>query len=429
MINTEYLTEKVQHLLGQRWACTCGREHVIPTKRVLIQPHALEKLPLFLGDLFPGKSHILTVADETTDTIAGVEIEHKLAGAGYSVQKVLLPSSGPDKAPEADQGNVDHVVEHVTGQVEILLAVGSGTVNDVVKLAAHERGKPYVVYPTAPSMNGYTSPIAAIMDGGTKTTVPAHPPLGVLADVDLLANAPIAMIRAGLADLLSKSVSTADWRLSSLIEGTYYCERPNEMVSEAERICAEQAEAIGQGAPEAVEQLIHALLLSGFSMVVAGSSSPASGGEHLISHYWDMTAAAHGRHKGLHGAQVGVATLVTSKLYEKLTAIDPGQIHIEAIPDPQGRARVRTIRENWETLWAEVGRILRPWSAIRQVLVRAGAPVTVSELGIPPEEMREAFLRAKDIRKRYTVLHFAHDLGVLQELAEEVLSESGVLRS
>lgn len=433
MANLKDLTEKVQqnvhHLLDQRWACSCGREHIIPTKQVLIYSHALERLPSFLTSLFPEKRRILLVADETTEEIAGIQIERRLTEAGYGVQKILLRASGPEEAPEADRGNVDHVVRHISDHVEFLLSVGSGTVNDVTKRAAHERSKPYVVCPTASSMNGYTSPIAAIMEGGTKVTVPAHPPLGVLADMDLLAKAPIAMTRAGLADLLSKSVSTADWRLSSLIEDTYYCERPNEIVSEAERLCAEQADAIGRGAPEAIEPLIHALLLSGFSMVVAGSSSPASGGEHLISHYWDMTAAAHGRHKGLHGAQVGVTTLITSKLYEKLRTIDPGRVYTEALPDPQARSRVRKIQENWETLWEEVGRILRPWSAIRPLLVRAGAPVTVSELGIPPDELREAFLRAKDIRQRYTVLHFAHDLGVLQDLAEEVLSESGVLRA
>jgi glycerol-1-phosphate dehydrogenase [NAD(P)+] len=310
-------------------------------------------------------------------------------------------------------------------------------------------------------MNGYTSTIAAILSKGVKRTVPARPPVAVVADLDILATAPMLMMRAGLGDLLSKPVSTADWKLGQLVKGGYYCELPLRLVEHAERTCWGSVEALGCGAPAGVTALTEALLLSGISMVVAGSSSPASGGEHLLSHYWDMTAHWYGRQEHLHGAQVGVATLVTATLYEKLRQLEPQHIDVAALqrqyPDwaslaqtlrqvhgPLGEEVVaearkkylpvaqkalewRQIVEQWDVLWEALTPILVPAAHIRELLLAAGAPTTIRELGISPAELRAAYLHARDIRGRYTVLDFAHDLGVLEALCDEVLTASRVL--
>jgi glycerol-1-phosphate dehydrogenase [NAD(P)+] len=196
-------------------------------------------------------------------------------------------------------------------------------------------------------------------------------------------------------------------------------------------------------------------------MVVAGSSSPASGGEHLLSHYWDMTAHWHGRQGHLHGAQVGVATLITATLYEKLQRLDPASIDLAALRrryadwsalepalrrlhGPLGDAVVleahkkymplvqkeqewEFIVQHWQSIWEQLGTILTPAARIREILLQAGAPTRASELGICRAEVRTALLHARDIRGRYTVLDFAHDLGVLDEMCDEVLADSGVL--
>jgi glycerol-1-phosphate dehydrogenase [NAD(P)+] len=311
-------------------------------------------------------------------------------------------------------------------------------------------------------MNGFTSAIAAILSQGVKRTIPAHLPVAVVADLGVLSTAPAAMMRAGLGDLISKPVSTADWKLAHMIKGEYYCDLPLRLVEAAERACRQHAEAIGRADCVGAQALTDALLRSGCSMAIAGSSSPASGGEHLLSHYWDMTAHWHGRQEQLHGAQVGVATLVTATLYEKLQQVDPAQIDLERLrrnypawdqqvvvlqnihrslapaiiseakkkfmPLDQKEVEWQFILDHWDQIWHELGAILSPAAAIRDVLLAARAPTTVRQLGIGQDELRAAFLHARDIRGRYTVLDFAHDIGLLALRCDEVLDASGTLR-
>jgi glycerol-1-phosphate dehydrogenase [NAD(P)+] len=407
----------------------------------------------------PGRN-VLLVDDHTTHRVTGEHVAELLRRAGYRVEVLTLSVPVGDRVV-ANDDVVATVKATIQPDVDFLIAVGAGTVNDVVKLASFQAGYPYLVCPTAPSMNGFTSAIAAILSRGVKRTIPARPPVAVVADLKVLATAPAIMRRAGLGDLLSKPVSTADWKLAHLIKGGYYCELPLRIVEQAEQACRSNAEAIGCGAPEGLGSLVEALLLSGISMVVAGSSSPASGGEHLLSHYWDMTAHRHGRREHLHGAQVGVATLVTATLYEKLRQLDPCAIdlkrlrrqypdwstvenalrhiygpladevareaHKKYVPLAQKEKEWAFILERWPAIWEELGEILLPAAHIRGILSAAGAPTTVGELGISAEELRTAFVHARNIRGRYTVLDFAHDLGVLEELCQEVLIDSGVL--
>jgi glycerol-1-phosphate dehydrogenase [NAD(P)+] len=431
----------------------------VPTQAVILRAGALEQLAACCTQYLPGRQ-VLVVDDEITHQIAGARVTELLRQADYRVETLTLPTPATGHVV-ADDDTVAMVKAAIRPQIDFLVAVGSGTVNDVTKLASFQANVPYLVCPTALSMNGYTSAIAAILSKGVKRTLAARASIAVVADLDILATAPAGMTRAGLGDMLSKAVSTADWQLSHLIKGEYYCQVPLRLVEHAERACRKGAAAIGRGAPEGLQPLAEALLLSGISMVVAGSSSPASGGEHLLSHYWDMTAHWHGRQEHFHGAQVGVATLVTAALYEKLRQFDPETIDVARLrrqyPEwpAQERAMRRVhgpladevvaearkkyvslvqkeqewlfIREHWQEIWEALDPILLPARAIRQVLQAAGAPTTIRELGISAEELRTAFLHARDIRGRYTVLDFAQDLGVLTDLCDEVLTHSGVL--
>ncbi|MBC7289187.1 MAG: iron-containing alcohol dehydrogenase, partial [Armatimonadetes bacterium] len=344
------------------------------------------------------------------------------------------------------------------------IAVGAGTINDLVKLAAHEAQLPYGVVATAASMNGYTSAIAAIYSEGLKRTLPARPPLWVVGDTEVLAAAPPDMTRAGLADLMSKPSSTADWRAASWLLGEYFCPFCASVADQAETVCRQAAAEIGRCEPEAVELLFAGLLLSGLSMAMAGSSAPASGGEHLISHVWDMKSLVAGRHHALHGAQAGVGTLVCAALWQLLRELDPPDQHrIAAIvksrrpwdeevvrirqllgPQLAGPAveeyrakrpddaalvlRLSKLSGGWHEFWGELLGILRPVTVLRETLITASAPTTAAELGFTAEEMREAFAAAKYIRRRYTVHDLATDLGMFDELFEPALELSGVLR-
>ncbi|MFQ5822784.1 MAG: sn-glycerol-1-phosphate dehydrogenase [bacterium] len=449
----------IPSLLGKTIPCTCGVKHVIPTQDVIIKEGAIENIATCCECHLPGK-RILLVVDKITWSVVGKQVTEILKKAGYIVE-VLFMQTSANGSVVADDQNVEYVRAAIHPSIDFLIAVGSGTINDVVKLASYQSGRRYLVCPTAPSMNGYTSSIAAIMSQGIKYTIPAHSPVVVVADLQILAAAPAAMRLAGLGDLISKPVSNADWKLAHLIKGDYYCEWPLRIVKEVEVACRSHAAAIGSGEMKAIRILTEALILSGFSMVVAGSSSPASGGEHLISHYWDMTAQWYEREEKLHGAQVGVATLLTSKLFEKLQQLDPKKINIATLCDHylDWKSQERKLRkihgpldsevvivakkkyltlkekekewafiiENWQVIWQQLSPILIPSAEIRKILLKAEAPTTIRKLGISAEELRKAFLYAKDIRDRYTVLDFAHDLGVLESLCDEILTESGVL--
>lgn len=457
-------------LVGATLPISPERSYLVQTKEILLGRGLLDQAGAMArrhlgghsGGL-PGGSLLLLVSDTHLFPLFGQTVRRSLEDAGFSVVVTLLPDASGGKV-EADDESCAHVLEAIQGldtRPAGLIALGAGTVNDCTKLPAFREGLPYGVITTAASMNGYTSAIAAILQGGVKRTLSAAPPRFVLTDLDVVASAPIDMARAGLGDLLSKPVSSADWRLSHRLLGEPFMALPVMMVEDAFRRTQALAEGIGQGRPEALGPLMEALLISGISMASAGSSSPASGGEHLLSHLWDMTSHYRGRPVGAHGAQVGVATLVTATLYQKIRAWKPGpdalehalahwqpwesyRSRLQGLPDALRplveiesraklptrdalRARLETVLGGWEALGADLDAWRKEPKGLRKVLEAAGAPTTARALGIPEIELREAYRIARDIRARYTVLDLAYELVLLDALEDTILEESGVL--
>jgi len=353
--------------------------------------------------------------------------------------------------PHADEETVAQVVAALhTGPG--VVAVGSGTINDLGKRAATIAGRPYVALGTAASMNGYASGIAAILSGGLKTTVPSRPARAIVLDTEILAAAPPALAQAGLGDLLSKPVSDTDWWLADQIEGSGYSALPGAIVDHAVAEAAAAAAGLASRDPGAHGALGTALVLSGVAMVVAGSSSPASGGEHLLSHLWDMENLVAGRETRLHGAQVGVTSCITAALYQRLLRLQRPQLaepppwaaeaaRIEAehgvlaqVVAPQAqrkharaRARVAVLRARWpEIRDGLIARQLPTPKALREILAAAGAPTRLADLGVARADAARVFRLARDIRDRVTVLDVAFELGVLPNHIDAVLDEAGV---
>jgi glycerol-1-phosphate dehydrogenase [NAD(P)+] len=457
--DTARVPTSLDELLGFSTDCSCGRQHDVDLKATSIRTGAVDDIVELAGEIGRNLS-LAIVEDRVTRTVAGDLVGELLAKDGHRVIRCVVPD-GAGRRPHADEQSLEFVESALEG-ADLAVAVGAGTINDLTKLASFNRGIPYIALATAPSMNGYTSAIAAIMRDGVKRTVDCHQPIAVVADLEILAQAPPELIAAGLGDLESKPTSTADYRLSGRVRGTYYCPAPEGVVFEAERHAAESAAGLAAGDPESIAALTEALILSGISMKLAGSSSPASGGEHLISHHWDMTADEQGRVEGWHGSQVGVCTIVTATLYERLSAIDPTTIDIDqlvaaqptreqierAIGERHGaragevvaeyfskhvqgdgyRDELERILGGWDELWSHLEDVLRPGSRVRQTLAAAGAPTTVSRLGLTPDHLRRSFVAAREIRGRFTVLDLAAELGLLEALRDEVLSSSGCLR-
>lgn len=455
----------IQPYLGRQLSCgVCDQAHVVPTECCVVAQDAIARaLPDFIERRFSAR-RVLVLADEITREVAGEEVLSSLRAAGIPhVAMHLIQGHGPSGRPGCDDETLAEVGARVAeAAVDVVVAVGSGTVNDIAKVSAALNELPYLAVPTAASMNGYTSGIASILSGGVKRTQPFPPTVGVFADPRIVAAAPLDMSQAGLGDLLSKSVCGADWRLAHRLTDAYWCSLPGTIVHAAEEASIASAAAIGQARPEGVATLLEALLLSGVSMVAAGSSSPASGAEHLLSHLWDMRRHLDGRPLNHHGAQVGVGTIVTATLYEQLLAypvesrVDPERLAAQRPSWAEERARlakshgplhdeiaacliqkhregdehasfVRGALSIWGELRDELATIVRPAAQIRAALAAAGAPLTVAELGIDEVEARETFRTARDIRARYTILDLVSDLGLMDELADGVLDASGIL--
>jgi len=456
----EDLLDKVTGLLGRSFPCRCGRTHVVQTQAVALGPGALSELPDLAERYFP-PGPVLLIADVNTFAAAGERTLEMLRQVRQA-DALVLGREGDD-VPVGDESHVRGVEARLGEGYAAAVGVGSGTVNDLGKLAATRAGVPYGVVATAASMNGYTSAIAAIISGGLKRTLSATPAVWVLGDLDVVAAAPVDMTRAGLADLMSKPSSTADWRAAGLILDQYYCPFCAELAGEAEAACRARAADIGRAEPEAVGFLLAGLILSGLSMAMAGSSSPASGGEHLISHVWDMRRLAAGLPHALHGFQAGMGTLMTSALWQLLRDVPrPDATRIEEIvisrpsweeeaeliherlgplagpsleeyrakrpDDDELWRRLRWLSEHWEDFWREETGLLRAPDEIRADFELAGIPTTVTRLGYSVEEARSAFGDARFIRSRFTVFDLATDLGVLDELSPAALDLSGALK-
>ncbi len=411
---------------------------------VFIEAGAVGFIP-YVVDRYLGKS-VLCVADPDTWSACSESTRAELE-ADLRIEKFML-----SRNPHADSETVEAIQSRGEGKTGFL-AIGAGTVNDIVKMASTRLGIPYAVLGTAASMNGYASAIAAILSDGLKTTQPATPPRAILLDTDILRQAPPELTQAGLGDLLSKPVSMADYWLCSQVEGSEYNELAVRLADRAVDEVKQKASGLPVGRLASFEVLAKALVLSGICMVVAGSSSPASGGEHLIGHLWDMEILSEGRETRLHGAQVGVATCICAALYQRVTALDNPVFTeppaweaeekrirnehgpwAEAVGDAyrvkhaKAPDRIQLLRDRWNEWRAELTAMKIPSpSEIRNTLASAGAPHTMKALGVSPQNAIETLRLARDIRDRYTVLDLAYETGIFPNEVESVLQESGTM--
>ena len=450
-------TKPPADLLGSSFQCPCGRVHTVPVRRIVLERDAHLRLPDVVDELGLPRTACV-VADDKTYDVLGKDVVSCLVRRKHHVQEIVLPCVNGNPVP-VDQATAEKLLASLPS-VPLLFAVGSGSINDLTKLAAQTRNVPYITLPTAPSMNGYTSSIVALTVEGLKTTSTATPPIAVVADLDVLVDSPMDLVTAGLGDIISKPVSTADWKLAQTITGGYFCSRPIELVKAFEPGYLNDPAGIKLRRPEAIRALTEALLYSGISMIIAGSSSPASGGEHLVSHTLDMQAGLAGRQHAYHGSQVGIATIFSAALYERVLQEDIPSFDIDTVaaaadsspqslsdrrrywgpladviekelsfktlaPEPF-RERLLHIQHNWSTIRSDLQDLLRPWTQIRDVLQNAGAPTRLTQIGLSCEPFCQAVLHARQMRRRYTILDLAQDFGLLHKHLDDIILETGL---
>lgn len=381
------LDRPISQWAGMEYSCACGKSHKVDIQAIRVGSGVIQELPGILRDL--GASHIFLVADNYTYEAAGRQVEQLLDQAGLAYHKRVFQTETPLVPNEYALGSV---LAAMTSQDDMLLAVGSGTLNDVTKYVSARTGVPYVIAATAPSMDGYASTVAPTILDGFKTTLPAVYPAAIVADVDILKDAPMPMLTTGFGDIIGKFTSLADWRLSHQLNGEYYCPEVAGVIEAAVETCAANAQALAQREPQAIQAVTEALILSGLAMGMVGVSRPASGAEHQMAHYWEMDALRRGEEHPLHGNAVGVGTVLAASLYE-----------MAAEYLPQGFAA------------PDKGQILA-------CLQAAGSCADPKELGIRRELCLESLLHAMELRDRFTVQKLLEQKGKLSLCAQELVA-------
>ena len=429
-------------LLGKTFECTCGRTHTVPVQRIVYDQQAIHKLPAVLTEHI-GKDSIAIVADERTWRIAGEAAAEVLGRAGWTVTTKVLPD-GDHGQPVCDDITFDRLLSELA-QADTFLAVGSGVVNDLTKWVAFERRAPYAVLATAATMNGYAASNVAPALKGVKSIIFAEAPAVVLAVPSQIADAPFELTAAGVGDVIAKPISTADWVMNNVLFDEYFCQDTTAIISALERRYVDRPEDIPARDPDAIESLFMALLYSGVAMTMVGTSAPASGGEHMLSHTLDMMSSVDGQPHDLHGRQVGLGTILAAALYERLFEVEefrcielPGRIdagfwgRLAGPTAEQYEAKQPLLSvamdklsdgQVWQSLLKAVRPHVRPARRIKDCLRRADAAHTITQIGCSRQRVRSALLHMHEIRKRPTVIDLAWMAGVLPDMTNDLIDE------
>ena len=423
--------------------CSCGKVHSF-TGKILCGSGVLHKLPQCVSEL--GATRVFLLSDKNTYTAAGEEVCHLLKNAGLQVVDFCLESN----APEPDEYSSGAALMHYDSACDLVVAVGSGVINDIGKLISATARVPYIIVATTPSMDGYASATSSMTRSGLKISLNTKSADVIIGDTDILKNTPLHMLRSGLGDMLAKYVSICEWRISHLITGEYYCEEIARLIRGAVKQCVDNAPALLKREPNAVQAVFEGLIIGGVAMHYAGLSRPASGVEHYISHILDMRTVAFGTPADLHGIQCAVGTLESIKLYEKLINHTPnrekaiayaaafaytpwaeqlkcflgkGAQQMIALEEKEKKYDVTThekrldiIIENWQKILEIIKAELPTAASLEQLLKQMKMPCALEDLGIPTDERATIVKATKDIRDKYVLSRLAWDLGVLEEL-------------
>ena len=312
--------------------CTCGRFHTCDIEYVYIENGALKRLT----DICEKYSNILIVADENTYLAAGKKTENALGGK--NVRKVIF-SGKTVLVPNEDA--VSAVEKELLG-IELIIVVGSGVIQDLCKYVSGKNDVPYIDVATAPSMDGYASDGAAMILGGMKETVKSGLPRAIIADTEVLKNAPMEMIKAGYGDIIGKYSALNDWKLSQAVTGEYFCQYIYDFTFDQIKITLDLADGLLRRNEESVKALMEALVIVGIMMCFAGSSRPASGSEHHLSHFFEITGIIDGAKYFPHGIDVAYSTVVTAQIREKLLNIDFPKA-LNALGEEERNQRIKEI--------------------------------------------------------------------------------------
>lgn len=458
----EYYQLTVSQLANTTLICSaCDREHRIPIKMVESGTGLIDKLPAVITAVQLEKpNHIGVVFDR--------HIEEKLNELFFQKFKELnfsythIPLGKPGLLLEASTELGDQAAMELPGHVDFLIGVGSGVICDLTKWIATKTSLPYLLMGTAGSMNAYTSITGTMTENNVKSTRWLNPAKAVLMDSALIASAPHEMTSAGVGDLLARQVANADWMLSHLIRGTYFCPVPYQMMAAFQDQFLPVVGKLQRKDYDAMQKLSDAILASGYSMTILdGETSPSSGSEHVISHFFDFQHEIFSKPKNLHGEQVGIGTIIMSTAFDILQMIDPAELDIDRIEqrrpshmevnqnnhqtfgdyhsvfdqvvkqkrisDDAFRRYIGEIINSWDTVMHQLQPYLMPGDMVRQIMKSAGGHTNLTSVQRTPDDALQALLYGAHYRSRYTILDLFWELGLFPEYAPQIIEKSSVL--
>ena len=410
-MNLTLLNEKFKN-------CLCGRKHLCLIDYVKIGKGAIYTLPLSCEKY----NSILLVCDNNTYRVCGKNVETILAEKISN--RIVLESNGDVVIPNEEK--ISEIESGIQSETDLIIGVGSGVINDLCKYVSFRHNLEYFIVATAPSMDGYASVGAALILKGMKVTINARPPKAIIGDTDVLKNAPKKMLQAGYGDIIGKYSCLNDWKLSALINNEYFCENIyNLTLSQTEKV-KPFAHALLNKNEEAVEALMEALVTVGIAMSYVGNSRPASGSEHHLSHYFEITGILENKDYYSHGIDVMYSTAVTAKIRENIINSYPSKYifnrdkwiaeikknylnSADEVISLQDKIGWYTVDERnvIEQKWDKIINILKEapsFSECTNMLLEIGLSYSdfIEFYGI--QEIKDAVLYAKDLKDRYTVL-------------------------
>ena len=440
----------IERYISKTVDCECGRTHSSRVEKIDIKPNVIENEMIeFLkqGDY----KRLTVVCDKNTYRVAGERVCSALDKNGISyklhiyVEDSVLPN----------EHFIGNLAMGMDIESDMLLAVGSGTINDISRYVSAVAKMPYCIVGTAPSMDGYISGGSALIYNNLKLTFETHTPTAVFLDPQILSKAPRDMIASGVGDLLGKINCLTDWKLSKIVTDEWHCSFISDIVDAALQRVTDNSDAIAEGDDDAVAELVEGLLLSGVCMDFAGNSRPASGCEHHMSHFLEMRYLLEGREAVFHGTKVGIGTVIALKAYEYIAELDidfeqvknvrrktfeewekeirvaflgaaDEIIDLEMKGEKNGeerlRARLLAIESNWDDIKTLAANTVSS-KVVYDILEKLDAPTYPHQIGVEKEMARQAIMYAKEIRDRYTVLQLLWDLGELENFADMIINE------
>lgn len=443
----------INDLLGASFACDCGREHTTCFSKMILEEDALQKLPSLL-EVY-GYQYPYLICDTNTYRVCGEKVCKILDAAQIRYEKIVLqgPEVGDLPADEEAFGRVCMAFPH---ESDVVISIGSGTINDLGRYLSYITGREFLLVLTAPSMDGCASGVAPLIQNHLKITFPAHAPLALIGDLKILSEAPMKMLSAGVGDILGKYSCLTDWKLSAIVNQEYYCDTIEGIMRSAIDKTMVAAKNLKARHPEDIRTLTEGLVLSGIAMDFAGNSRPASGAEHHLSHFFEMQFLFDGIPAVLHGTKVGIGTVITLGFYNRLATMarpdfdrlrqtisdrpdfdvwvsemkrayrDGAPMIIELEKKAQKNdpekllQRLDVIETHWDEIKALAASVPQA-EDIAYVLKTLDAPTRPEEVGVRAAYVSDGILYAKELRDRYTILQLLWDIDCLTQMKDSVV--------